>query len=245
MLITIGLDFPRPRILHQLPCNRARRNINLEINPTASSEKHRDAHLVCSLMQSWICSEITKQSIASPIDHWNSRPRCDSREAESRGRTSTNLRSVSGGTRICLGAFPGPFPFPSPNPDLSPFEYALSLRANLSFLLTTRSFLLSSSLAPSSPSSFHRCIYLCISAWSGAPARAVGSPYGGPWNVWSHRQARSAKGLFLRARGRRRVRERERDRKRWEERERGGSLKPASKTWLMTCGHNAGRGGSR
>jgi len=49
MLITIGLDFPRPRILHQLPCNRARRNINLEINPTASSEKHRDAHLVCSL----------------------------------------------------------------------------------------------------------------------------------------------------------------------------------------------------
>lgn len=43
----------------------------------------------------------------------------DSREAESRGRTSTNLRSVSGGTRICLGAFPGPFPFPSPNRDLS------------------------------------------------------------------------------------------------------------------------------
>lgn len=46
----------------------------------------------------------------------------NSREAESRGRTSTNLRSVSGGTRICLGAFPGPFPFPSPRSLLSPFE---------------------------------------------------------------------------------------------------------------------------
>lgn len=60
---------------------------------------------------------MTKQSIA--FDQWDSRSHRDSREAESRGRPSTNLRSVSGGTRICLGAFPGPFPFPSPNPDLS------------------------------------------------------------------------------------------------------------------------------
>jgi len=163
----------------------------------------------------------------------------DSREAESRGRTSTNLRSVSGGTRICLGAFPGPFPFPSPNRDLS-FPHSsvpcsLPSRAPFLFvctsfsrgpLLATSSFL-PSSLSPSPHPSLHPlslfgCVY--ISVYIGLKRRTrARSRFTVRWTVKRLISPPSQIGKRpFSASSRKSERERKRERERERERKRAG-----------------------